>query len=436
MELLSRIKEKVTSFFSINKGRGKSFIDVANSTDNSPLYNDIISTVLYPMQSMIDGIPYLRYGQNDNVDQILKALLFRSATNIGVLKKVESFISGDDLKIELKRKLTGAAKINWEYFIENTGGKNISLHSVFSDAAFSYKAFGVAYLVVEFNASHTDLVSLKCADIDSMRMGMPNYDNEITYVVERKGGFTNKYNPTASQRKAEKLNVFTGLRKHGKRQVIIIRDNRNISKHYGIPQWISAYHFINSDYNFGKHIENSAETGFSPTLAVNMIGRNMSEEDQQEAVRKIRDNYMGSGGEKVIVSFSRKKEENPEYETIEANNLDKTIDVMSSLNDAKILTANSATSPALFGVMMAGQLGGTGNEVLIAYEIYKHTVAKRARKEILLAVKSAFTTTTKDFSKFEIVDPELKLDNKDRTTASDYTADKNSKEKKERGDYE
>ena len=114
----------------------------------------------------------------------------------------------------------------------------------------------------------------------------------------------------------------------------------------------------------------------------------MSVDEKRTEASKFKSNFTGADGEQVIISWIKKKDDAPEFKTIETQNLDKTIDVMAQLDDAKILTAHNITSPTLFGIMVAGKLGGTGNELQTAYELFRVTETLPNRELILDAFQA------------------------------------------------
>jgi hypothetical protein len=99
----------------------------------------------------------------------------------------------------------------------------------------------------------------------------------------------------------------------------------------------------------------------------------MSSEQKREEYNKFKESFTGADADNFIVSWVKKEEDAPKFTPLDVSNLDKTIDVLSKLNDAKILTAHNVTSPTLFGVMVSGKLGGTGNELVTAYQIFRAT---------------------------------------------------------------
>ena len=86
------------------------------------------------------------------------------------------------------------------------------------------------------------------------------------------------------------------------------------------------------------------------------VGRNMSPEQKQKEYEAFKNSFTGTDGEQAMLAWVKKPEDKPTIESLDISNLDKTVDVLSRLNDAKILTAHNVTSPTLFGVMVSGKL--------------------------------------------------------------------------------
>jgi len=109
----------------------------------------------------------------------------------------------------------------------------------------------------------------------------------------------------------------------------------------------------------------------------------MSDDEKDKVFKKHKETLTGNDGEKFMLNFVRNKDDMPVHQLFEPHNLDKTIAIMSQLNDSKILTAHNVTSPTLFGIAVSGKLGGTGEELITSYYIFRATETLPNRHEIL-----------------------------------------------------
>jgi hypothetical protein len=136
----------------------------------------------------------------------------------------------------------------------------------------------------------------------------------------------------------------------------------------------------------------------------------MSNEQKAAEYKNFKDSFTGPQADNFIVSWVKKEEDAPKFTPLDIANLDKTIDVLSRLNDAKILTAHNITSPTLFGVMVSGKLGGTGNELVTAYQIFRATETLPNREIILGGINRILSTTGYDKMNLKVLEENINLE--------------------------
>ena len=136
----------------------------------------------------------------------------------------------------------------------------------------------------------------------------------------------------------------------------------------------------------------------------------MSSEQKRDEYNKFKESFTGPSADNFIVSWVKKEEDAPTFKPLDVANLDKTVDVLSKLNDAKILTAHNVTSPTLFGVMVSGKLGGTGNELVTAYQIFRATETLPNREILLDSVNRIFATVGYDQMNLAVVEEPINLE--------------------------
>ena len=298
--------------------------------------------------------------------------------------------------------------------LKHAGGAGVTLYSVITKLAYEYTRSGAVGLIVDFGdvkdgkSVPDGIVRMTVAPARHMRMGRPANDGDpITEIIYKKS-----FKTGALVGPAESIPLFNPFEVQ-KRAIVYIGNPYTVFDSYSVPNWIGAFNFIEADYEFGVQIENSAKNGFAPKTHVTMIGRNMSKQEKQTAAAAIQDTLSGSRGDQVAVSFVARETEKPIIDKIESNNLDSLIETMSRLNDAKILTAHNVTSPTLFGVITTGQaLGGTGTELLSAFNLFKATEVIPDRRIILDAVRNVFEVTELANVEMEIIDPDITVDYK------------------------
>lgn len=351
---------------------------------------------------------YIKFGANDDFPVILEKMLRQSPVHSGILTKKAKMVVGKDISYDDAFLTTNKSKAELKAFLNNCGGNNKGMYDVLTHAAFQYEHKGASALYVRWNKERTKIIEFKSLDPKGVRAAEPNAKGEIThYIVRRSFGYGAA---SVQHNEPRKIKAFNKFDKSGTEAVLYIANPYSGNPYYGVPNYISAFHYIESDFAFGKHIKNSAENGFSPRVLATFIGRNMSAEQKREEYAKFKESFTGAEADNFIVSWVKKAEDAPTFEPLDVTNLDKTVDVLSRLNDAKILTAHNVTSPTLFGVMVSGKLGGTGNELVTAYQIFRATETLPNREILLDGVNRILSTTGYDAMDLTIVEEPINLE--------------------------
>ena len=400
MGLLSNISE----YFASNT--------YVQATENSISTNELENSIdnlngRYQIGHTLVG-DYIKFGANDDFPTILEKMLRQSPVHSGILTKKAKMVVGKDISYDDAFLTTNKSKAELKAFINNCGGNNKGMYDVLTHAAFQYEHKGASAFYVRWNKDRTKIIEFKSLDPKGVRAAEPNEKGEVThYIVRRSFGYGAN---SVQHNEPRRIKAFNKFDKSGTEAVLYIANPYSGNPYYGVPNYISAFHYIESDFAFGKHIKNSAENGFSPRVLATFIGRNMSAEQKRDEYNKFKESFTGPSADNFIVSWVKKEEDAPKFEPLDVTNLDKTIDVLSRLNDAKILTAHNVTSPTLFGVMVSGKLGGTGNELVTAYQIFRATETLPNREIILDGVNRILSTTGYDAMDLAIVEEPINLE--------------------------
>ena len=396
--------QNITEFFASNT--------YVNATQHSVASNELENTIRdlnsrYKLGQTIAG-DYIKFGINDDFPIILEKMLRQSPVHSGILTKKAKMVVGNDISFSDEFLSSNKSKAELKAFLNHCGGNNKGLYEVLAHAAFQYELKGALALYVRWNKERTKIIELKSLDPRGVRVAEPNDKGDIThYIIRRHFG----YNAGSVQHnEPKKIKAFNKFDKVGTEALLYVPNPYSGNPYYGVPNYISAFHFIESDFEFGKHIKNSAANGFTPKVLATFIGRNMSNEQKREEYLKFKESFTGPEADNFIVSWVKKEEDAPKFTPLDISNLDKTIDVLSKLNDAKILTAHNVTSPTLFGVMVSGKLGGTGNELVTAYQIFRATETLPNREVLLDSVNRILNTVGYDQMNLGIVEENINLE--------------------------
>lgn len=351
---------------------------------------------------------YIKFGVNDDFPIILEKMLRQSPVHSGILTKKAKMVAGNDIAYQDDFLNTKKAKAELKAFTKNCAGPNQGIYDVITHAAFQYEHKGAFALYVRWNSARTKIIELRSLDPKGVRAAEPNAKGEVQhYIIRRSFGYGAN---SVQHNEPRKIKAFSKFDKTAKEAVLYVTNPYSGNPYYGVPNYISAFHYIASDFSFGKHIKNSAENGFTPKVLATFIGRNMSAEQKREEYAKFKESFTGPEADNFIVSWVKKDEDAPKFTPLDVANLDKTVDVLAKLNDAKILTAHNVTSPTLFGVMVSGKLGGTGNELVTAYQIFRATETLPNREVLLGSLNRVLSTVGYDKMNLSVVEEEINLE--------------------------
>jgi len=351
---------------------------------------------------------YIKFGVNDDFPVILEKMLRQSPVHSGILTKKSKMIAGNDITFDDSFLKTNKSKQELKVFLGNCAGNNKGMYDVILHAAFQYESKGASAFYIRWNKGRSKILELKSLDVKGVRAAEPNEKGEVThYIVRRTFGYGAN---SVQHNDPKKIKAFNKFDRTGTEAVLYISNPYSGNPYYGVPNYISAFHYIESDFAFGKHIKNSAENGFSPKVLATFIGRNMSNEQKATEYKNFKESFIGPEADNFVVSWVKKQEDAPKFTPLDIANLDKTVDVLSRLNDAKILTAHNITSPTLFGVMVSGKLGGTGNELVTAYQIFRATETLPNREIILSGLTRVLSTVGYDKMNLNVVEEDVNLE--------------------------
>jgi hypothetical protein len=374
----------------------------------------------YAVGNTIAG-DYIKFGYGDDFPVILERMYNQSPVHAGIITKKAKMVSGNGLQYDLETAFKAPVKrAELKAFLANCAGKSQGLYEQIVHASFQQELNGAFAFYIKWNKEHNKIVEFKSLDIKGLRIAEPGADGKVThFIMRRKFG---KGDISMQHNEPKKVAMFDKFSK-AQEQILYVKNPYSGNYYYGVPNYISAFHFINADYEFGKHIRNSAANGFTPKVLATFVGRNMSNEQKRDEFDKFKASFVGSEAETVIASWVKSKEDAPIFTPLDVSNLDKTIDILSRLNDAKILTAHNVTSPTLFGVMVAGKLGGTGNELVTAYQIFRATETLPNRYHIVESVNRVLSTVGYDKINISIIEEEINLESIKGANTNDIPQD-------------
>ena len=382
----------------------------ASSTSTNPIAKAVESLNGRYRTRFTQDWEYVSFGNNDDVPEILDKMKMQSPTHSGIITKKAKMVAGNILKYS-EDTVAAGQKTRFKAFYKHSEGEQKGIRKFTIDFAHSYEQYGAVPILIKWNQEHTRIVSMKVLMANSVRACVPDMEGNVQhYIVRRTFKRGTDGEPNNIPRRVP---TYSRNRKN-REELLYVMNPYSGNPIYGLPNYLPAYYFISADNEFGKHIENSVKNGFSPKVLATFIGRNMTKDEKDTEYENFKESFTGGDGETFMLSWVRKKEDAPEFRVLDVANLDRTIDVLSKLNDAKILTAHNVTSPTLFGIMVSGKLGGTGDELKSAYYIFRATETLPNREMMLTVLNDLMAVSGYGEVKFSIEDIDIDVDSEER----------------------
>ncbi|WP_375436677.1 hypothetical protein [uncultured Hymenobacter sp.] len=158
-------------------------------------------------------------------------------------------------------------------------------------------------------------------------------------------------------------------------------------EYYPEPEYWAAINYAQLERDLSEFHVSNVQNRF----AVNTILVTAQEPEEEgltpeEAAKNfekhIEKKFTGAKGKSLMVMTGITDPESTKLLSYQTANGDTLYETYSSLCEQKILTANGVTSPVVIGLPATGSLGGNGNELRLAFELYYNTVCRPDQEEI------------------------------------------------------
>jgi hypothetical protein len=177
-------------------------------------------------------------------------------------------------------------------------------------------------------------------------------------------------------------------------------------EYYPLPYYSSTLTWIELDYEVGNFHLSSVRNGFMPGFILNFATGIPTMEEMESAYKEFERKYTGSeNAGKFILTFSEGADQKPELIPINLNDSDERFLLLHKEMMEEVFIGHSVTDPQLFGVRVAGELGGK-DQLLQNLAIFQSTyITNRQRilqKQLNKLSFYAGVVEPIEFNKYEI----------------------------------
>ena len=155
------------------------------------------------------------------------------------------------------------------------------------------------------------------------------------------------------------------------------------SEYFSLPEYYPALPYCEAEEEIANYYISFIKNGLSFGYIVNIPnGKNLSEEQQDEIEKKIKNGLTGSSNAgRFIMSFNDGTGENTTVEVIQMNDSHKQWEYLTSEARQQIMTGHGVVSPMLFGIKDSTGFGNNADELDTAEEqLIKRKIQPKQRE--------------------------------------------------------
>jgi DNA-binding Lrp family transcriptional regulator len=311
----------------------------------------------------VRGKDWIQYGEKNDYPEYLLKLFNRSAKHNAIVTGKVHYIVGNgfawDKNVAIDQFID---KINPNYSIDDL------LHKTTTDL----EIFNGFYLQA-LPDSKGRLSEIHHIDFSKMRIHKDKdkflYSNDWT-----------KHRQSAEETGLKVLYPFDKAKNSG---VVFFKQYRPGTNIYPVPDYIGCIPYIEADYEIANFHLNNIQNGFVGGTMISFNNGVPTREEQIIVEQKIKNKFTGTDkAGQLVISFAESKDNASTVTPLTPNNFDKLFEGLNLTVQQEIFTGHKVTSPMLFGVKEAGQLGGR-NELRESFELFQNGYIKS--KQTILA---------------------------------------------------
>jgi hypothetical protein len=323
------------------------------------------------------GQEWYEYGQKNNFPAVILDLYNSSSLHNAIVTQKAHFIAGKETAVRVEG--TVGEKVGAQKALE-VANPYESWQDIKYKAAMDLENFGGFAFQAIWNAPGTRVLYWYHLPFDKCRV---NKDASKVW-----------YSDDWNDKREERLEFPAfDLEKPGGTQVLWFKQYRAGEGVYPLPDWYPARTYIEIDTKISDFHYNNISNGFSLGKIIQIFKGEPTEDIKAEFDRKFKANTTGTeNANGVLISWMEKGEDPLQVVDLMPGDFDKQYLQLSETVRDNIFYAHRVTSPMLFGVRVAGELGGR-NELKQAYEVFDRAYVAPKREQMDKVLTTMFNAT-------------------------------------------
>ena len=302
---------------------------------------------------------WVEYGKDNLFPNYLIDLYNSSAVHHALVESIAYMIYGQGIQ------LSGEAQLQVEAW---------GLNEEIRKACLDLKLQGGYYLQVSYSLDRSYIKSVEHIPFEYIRAGAMNEDGSIPYYYHclnwenwRKVGVTPVCSFDVNKKNDHPV------------QILAVKPFSIGAMYYPKPDYMGSINWVEIDKQIAIYHNNNLNNGMAPSMAIHWKNGVPPKEERRQIRQDIERQMTGAhNAGKFFMTFSDGADQAPSIEPFDLSQASEQYQFLSEESTAKIMIGHRATSPSLFGVKTAGQLGGT-EELKIASQLFNMNVVEPYR---------------------------------------------------------
>lgn len=329
---------------------------------------DVIKLSSYTPKSYKEKVEQkiVKYGEKNDFPEYLVSLFYGSPTHGAVCKTKAQMIYG--------KGFTGDNSA-----LVKVG--QLGLDDVFEKCALDLVIQGGFCVEVVWNMTREYISKVNHMEFERIRAEESDSEGKIHYFQ-----YSEDWTDSKKSRETTRLKAYDPAMKNEEpRQLIYVRPFTAGLNHYPKPDYLGAVNYIELESSISEFLVNHMRNGMSPSTWLHFLNGEPDDDEKIKIRRNIEKQYSGAeNAGSIVITYSDGVERKPHLDQVEISDAPKQWEFISDHVTDKILISHRVTTPVLFGVKEAGQLGAT-QELEIGAKLFEMHVISPMRRHLVAA---------------------------------------------------
>ena len=287
----------------------------------------------------IDRKGFVAYGKDNDFPQYLNGLYMTSPTHHALVDSIAYMVAGKDIDVESLQAKLAVQK----YHLNNLKGY----------LSFDIKLHG-AYAIEVIKDKKGEVSSFEHLPMCHLRPSEEDENGNINHWYYCEDWKDRTQSAFALENPIETLEAS----KKQTKAIIVVKTPTPNGNYFSKPDYIGAINYIELEKEISTFHVNNIKNGLFPSAVIVWKNGIPTEEERRKHNNDMERDLSGAqNAGKFVNLYASDQDSAPDITAFDSNDADSTYQFLSTETTDKIMIGHRVTTPSLFGVKTAGQLG-------------------------------------------------------------------------------